>query len=265
MEKVKNLLREREQYLLKVQEEKEQALKAAPEGTLRINKNRNKVQYYQRNDPKDFNGTYIKEKDVQLAQKLAQKDYDKRVLRAVQSESKAIQKYLSNYPTFNAEQVYENMNKERQDLIFPIQETEEQYVQKWNEVLYQGKGFSEDTPEYYTAKGERVRSKSELIIADLLNREKIPYRYEYPIYIKNVGKVYPDFTVLDVKARKEIYWEHLGMMDDPTYVEKALRKITSYEQNGIFIGDKLILTYETRKYPLNQKLVSMMIKHYLVQ
>lgn len=264
MEQIKTILKEREKYLMKLQEEKEQALKAAPKGTLRINKNRNKVQYYQRNDPKDFNGTYIKEKDVKIAQKLAQKDYDKRVLRAIQSESKVIQKFLSNYPEINAEQVYENMNKERQNLIFPIQETQEQYVQKWSEVSYQGKGFLEDAPEYYTAKGERVRSKSELIIADLLNRENIPYRYEYPIYIKNVGKVYPDFTVLNVRSRKEIYWEHLGMMDDPMYVESALRKIISYEQNGIFVGDKLILTYESRKYPLNQKLVLMMMKQYLL-
>jgi len=69
-------------------------------------------------------------------------------------------------------------------------------------------------PELYTAKGERVRSKSEIIIADSLMRAGVPYRYEFPIILNGYGKIYPDFTVLNVGLRKELYWEHLGMMDD---------------------------------------------------
>ncbi len=75
--------------------------------------------------------------------------------------------------------------------------------------------------------------------------------------------VYPDFMTLNIQARKEIWWEHLGMMDDPNYVENAIRKIVSYEQNGIFPGENLILTYETKKNPLNQKVIKMMIQRYL--
>ena len=60
-----------------------------------------------------------------------------------------------------------------------------------------------------------------------------------------------------------MYWEHLGMMDDPSYVEKSLQKITLYEQNGIFPGENLILTYETRKNPMNQKIIRLMIQRYL--
>ena len=161
-----------------------------------------KIQYYQRNDPKDFNGTYIREKDIHLAQGLAQKDYDQKVLRSIEQELNAIIKYLSNYPITYAEQIYEKLHKERRALVEPIVEPEEQYIDKWEAVPYQGKGFSEDTPEFYTAKGERVRSKSELIIADLLNKQAIPYRYEYPIQFKGVGKIYPDFTVLNVKKKK---------------------------------------------------------------
>lgn len=53
------------------------------------------------------------------------------------------------------------------------------------------------------------------------------------------------------------------MMDDPSYVEKSLQKITLYEQNGIFPGENLILTYETRKNPMNQKIIRLMIQRYL--
>ena len=263
IEQIKTLLEKRKEHLLQIKRDKENALVTAPRGTLRVSGHDNKIQYYQRNDPKDFNGTYIREKDIHLAQGLAQKDYDQKVLRSIEQELNAINKYLSNYPMTYAEQIYEKLHKERRVLVEPIVEPEEQYVDKWEAVPYQGKGFSEDTPEFYTAKGERVRSKSELIIADLLNKQAIPYRYEYPIQFKGGGKIYPDFTVLNVKKRKEMYWEHLGMMDDPSYVEKSLQKITLYEQNGIFPGENLILTYETRKNPMNQKIIRLMIQRYL--
>ena len=51
---------------------------------------------------------------------------------------------LSNYPMTYAEQIYEKLHKERRVLVEPIVEPEEQYVDKWEAVPYQGKGFSED-------------------------------------------------------------------------------------------------------------------------
>lgn len=263
MEKIKNLLKAREEALLSIKKSKEKELASAPNGTLRICSHGNRTQYYRREDPKDFNGVYIREKDVDIAKKLAQKEYNKKLLYAVEKELKVIRRFLTNYPLINVEQLYERLSKERQKLIEPITDSEDIFVKKWESVEYRGKGFLEGTPELYTSKGERVRSKSEVIIADTLEREGIPYRYENPIYLNGVGKIYPDFTVLNVKERKEIYWEHLGMMDDPEYVEKAIKKISSYERNDIFPGDQLILTYETRNLPINQKMIMLMIERYL--
>lgn len=263
MEHINNLLEARINYLFQLKEEKEKALKSVPDGFLRICRRGKKTQYYHRTDPKDFNGVYIREKNAELARKLAQKDYDQKVLCSIDKELIAIEKYISYGPTMYVEQIYESLHKERQKLIQPIVESKEQYIHNWENVKYKGKEFEELTPEIYTAKGGRVRSKSEVIIADLLNREGIPYRYEYPIYLKGWGKVYPDFTVLNVRKRKELYWEHFGMMDDPNYVESALEKITLYEKNGIFPGGNLILTFETKKNPVNQKIVGLMIKQYL--
>ena len=263
MEQIRSLLEERKKRLLQIKNEKEKALKKAPEGSLRICVRGKKAQYYHRNDPKDFNGIYIPKKDDALAQNLAQKDYDKKVLYAAERELNAITKYLMSYPAKNVEQIYQDLHRERQKLIVPIMESEEEFVQKWEQVEFQGKGFYETNAEFHTAKGERVRSKSELIIADLLKKENIPYRYECPIYLNGLGRVHPDFTVLNVKERKEIYWEHLGMMDDPVYAEKAIKKIAAYEKNGIFPGENLILTYETRTSPIEQKVVALLIERYL--
>ena len=180
------------------------------------------MQYYHRTNPKDLNGKYIPAKDLKLAQALAQKEYDTKVLRAAEKELKTIQKYLLDYPEKTAEQVYDSLHPERQKLIVPVVEPQNQYIQKWKSVKYEGKGFKENTPEFYTTNGERVRSKSELIIADLLGKENIPYRYEYPVYLMGIGRIYPDFTTLNVRTGKEILWEHLGMMDDAAYAENAI-------------------------------------------
>lgn len=263
MEQTIQFLKKRQQQLLKFKKEKEKALMRVPEGTLRISNNKNHPQYYHRQGPKDLKGTYIKAEEYHLARRLAQKDYDRKVLRFIEKELKAIEKFFNHYPSLNPEQIYESLHPERQKLIIPIRETDEQFIQNWQSVEYTGKGFKADAPELYTAKGERVRSKSEVMIADLLNKENIPYRYEYPVELKGIGKVYPDFLLLHVKKREEIYYEHFGMMDDEEYTEKAMRKIMLYEQNGIFLGEKLIVTFETKKSPLNQKSVRRMLDHYM--
>ncbi len=263
MEEMENRLRAREQYLVKLIKQKEKALAKAPEGLLRISNSGNHTQYYHRTDPKNFNGTYIKEKNFSFVQKLAQKDYDKKILQSAEKELKAIRSFFDKYPRLNPEEIYGSLHTERQKLIIPIKEDDQHFIKNWESVEYESKGFYSSIPELYTSKGERVRSKSEVIIADLLYKEGIPYRYEYPLYLKEFETVYPDFMVLNVRLRKELYWEHFGMMDDVEYVEKAIHKIRTYEQNGLFVGDNLIITFESKQNPLNQKSARRLIEKYL--
>ena len=262
MQQIQNFLDERQEYLKQVIKEKKQNLRNIPEGHLRICASRNKVRYYHRKKEGDFNGVYIKASEMDLAKQLAQKDYDMQVIKACEIELSAIDKYESLLPQREAEEIYEKLHIERRKLITPIRETDEEYIHKWEEQKYEGKEFFEDMPEFYTLKGERVRSKSEIIIADMLYQSGIPYRYEYPLYICGFGNVYPDFTILDMKNRKELLWEHFGMMDDAEYVEKALKKLEMYKKKDIFLGDGVIITYETKTMPLNSKTVEGIIKHY---
>lgn len=263
MKNIEKELKKRETLLLKWKKQTETALINAPEGSLRLCKHGQTTQYYHRTAPHDVNGTYIPRREKYLAQALAQKDYNQKILVAIEKELKAIYKFFSSNPDMDIERIYYSLHPARQKLIAPIYEPDDVYIQKWQSVNYEGKGFKDDVPEFYTSTGIRVRSKSELIIADLLNKEKIPYRYEYPICLNGIGRIYPDFTTLNTEKRKEIIWEHFGMMDDPVYIEKAIQKIALYEQNGFFPGDNLILTYETRKNPINQKLVLLLINKYL--
>jgi hypothetical protein len=98
-----------------------------------------------------------------------------------------------------------------------------------------------------------VRSKSEIIIADLLDEYEIPFLYEKPVKFTNGTTVHPDFTILDAANKREIIWEHFGMMDDIEYRNNAFGKIRLYESNGFYLGVNFIYTFETVKYPINSR------------
>ena len=263
MEEIKTLLEARENYLLKLKIEKENMLKHAPEGSLRINKKGDRTQYYHRNNPKDVTGTYIRRDNLIFANQLAQKDYDEKIIKSAEKELEAIRKYIANYPENNVEQIFASIHKERQRLVNPIQEPIEEMIQKWEKVQYEGKEFPPDYPEIYTDRDERVRSKSEALIANLLYKEGIPYRYEYPLRFKGYGFIYPDFLTLNTRTRKEIIFEHFGLMEDEGYEDTVIKKLNSYIQNGYYPGDNLIFTMETHNNPLNVRVVKQMIEHYL--
>lgn len=96
-----------------------------------------------------------------------------------------------------------------------------------------------------TEAGHMVRSKSELVIANLLHREGIPYDYERLLEGgAAAGRVYPDFTFTDA-AGDHVIWEHLGMMDNADYVRGWRWKQDWYAQNG-FVLDKTLFTTEER-------------------
>lgn len=139
-------------------------------------------------------------------------------------------------------------------------EPDEDFIAAWQHLPYTGKPFEINAPEFFTSTGVRVRSKSEIIIADALDRAGIPYRYEFPASIKGWGTLYPDFTGLDVRTRKEIIWEHFGLMGDTDYSENTLQKIAHYAASGYILGKNLIATFESGTTPLSAKQVQGYIK-----
>ena len=244
--------------------QKQQALKKVPEGTLRANKHGQGVQFFHFVSNDKPSGVYIKKSNIKLARELAQKEYDQKVLKRAEKEYAILKKLNELYKNGMAEDTYQNIALLKQHLIDPIWIPDKTYIERWQNEPYVGLGFREDSPEFYSNKGERMRSKSELMIANALNKYGIPYKYEYPLELKPHGTVYPDFTVLNIKERKEMYWEHLGLLDDYDYRERNLNKLTWYELNGFFLGDKLILSFETARNPLSTKLINMIIAKYLL-
>lgn len=84
-----------------------------------------------------------------------------------------------------------------------------------------------------------VRSKSEVIIANMLVDRDIPFKYEEPLYASDGTMYLPDFTV--TFRGEAYYWEHVGMLDRPDYKAHWEKKQKWYEKN--FPG-QLLVTYE---------------------
>lgn len=269
MEKTKKA----EQELLeleKIKKAAEEDIKNAPPETLRISKKPTCDQYYWRTDPKDTRGKYIRKSEEKLIKSLAQKEYAQKILVLVEPIIKSKRKCFGVPNEIEMreqmEEIYEKLSPSRQKLITPYLYTEDEYIKKWEEEKNQIKKLRNSqlpVSEIFTEKGECVRSKSEKILADKLYLMGIPYVYEVPVYLEGYGYIKPDFAVLNKETRREYYWEHLGMMDNKEYCEKAIKKIETFEKNEIFPGKNLILTYETLECPLNIKVVEKLISEYL--
>ena len=112
------------------------------------------------------------------------------------------------------------------------------YIQNWHA----------DDKKLATLSKYFVRSKSEVIIANMLFDEEIPFSYETPLYASDGTMYLPDFTV---KFKGEdYYWEHVGMLDKPDYKAHWEKKKKWYDTN--FPG-KLLTTYEGNNLSLEAK------------
>ena len=239
----------------------------APEGNLRLSHSNGHVQYYFSFPGSYAEVRYLKKEELEQAKKLAQKKYDRMVLKSAERELMAWNSLLRTLPTNTFETVYDTLHRDIKTLVTPVVPTNEDYRSKWESVTYEPGSFEPDAPIYMTDRGERVRSKSEQLIANLLYRLDIPYRYEYPILINENGrqKVWrPDFMILDVAHRKEFFLEHLGMLDDLHYARRTAHKIRTYEENGLFEGSGMYYTMETDGVPIDMPYVEMKIRRILL-
>ena len=238
----------------------ERSLAGSPDGYLRVCKSHGTNQFYYRADKQTSHGKYLRRSDLDVARRLAQKEYDYQLLKVanqVLKELLLIRKRGSERSMSVVYQdltnVYDDCIPAKRELIKPHILPDDMFVQNWLAVEYSGGFFAADAAEIYSERGERVRSKSEKILADKLMHMGIPYRYEYPTKLKYLGQVFTDFTLLDVRERQEVKYEHFGIMQDPVYSNKAIVKIEDYEKSVYHLGENFIFTMESEDHVLDTR------------
>lgn len=267
MPQLQALARDRIKYLEAILNDCNVHMKKMPAGTLGSTKHGSKYQYYW-NQPESADECspvirkYIKESEIDIAKSLAQKSYLKKLSATIKRELKLL------YPLIKLDQtplesIYDELPSFRKILVNPYAIPDSDYFKMWNEIPYEKNNIIEETV-FLTNKNERVRSKSEVNIANMLDKYDIPYKYEVPMQLIRNETIYPDFLCLNKRTREQFIWEHFGMMDDIGYLRKNYAKLQDYELKGYMPGKKLIVTFETAKQPLDSRIIQATIKNYLL-
>ena len=105
--------------------------------------------------------------------------------------------------------------------------------------LIRRKDWYEEGRIHEALTGDMVRSKSELVIANLLHDRNIPFEYETLLRAPDGTMYLPDFTV--TWNGEKWFWEHWGMLSSESYQEHHVRKVAWYKKH--FPG-RLLETFE---------------------
>lgn len=236
-------------------------LKALPEGTLHIVHAKERVRFY-RYPGKGKQPEYLSLRNADAIRPLAQKDYLCQMERALNNALDNVRGTVAQDVSLGQlSAVYDSLDPLLKEFVTPLILSDGEFAKRWSSMPFKRKEFWDDDGYFLTKRGEKVRSKSEKIIADLLFDRDIPYRYECSLQLPD-HCVYPDFTVLNPRTRRELYWEHFGMLDKEAYAEMALRKLNAYVSAGFVPGIDLIITHESAGCPLNMKLLEKIAEFY---
>lgn len=210
---------------------------------------------------------YIK-KSSPLARELANKQYYNSLKQAITDNLNQLEKFVNKYQSHKLDEIYDSLSDERKKLVTPLQLSVKEQVRLWNEEVYEKNNNYPENLRYETDQGDLVRSKSEVIIANILykNRKDILYKYEKPLSLMIDGReriIHPDFTIINIHTGKVVYWEHAGLMDDAHYATEFVRKMNSYVVNGLVMGREVVVSYETQGLPLDIGVVKRIVEQIL--
>ena len=262
---IKDRISELQNYIEKQRIE----LKNAPHGRIKLNRKGSRDYFDFIDGARRRRLSVRNDQDQALARAIAQRDYDMTVMKRAEEELGLLKKLEEVYQGGCAEDIYQKINEPRRGLIVPVELTDKQFAEKWQAQMLQKAEIPKEVTTFKTERGEKVRSKSEVFIADTLRRNDRKYHYECAVKVINhlTGEpriLYPDFYVLNPRTRKAYYWEHFGKCDDADYVNRNLNKLIDYQSAGIVLGRNLIMTFETKTIPFTPEMADEVIREYLM-
>ena len=145
------------------------------------------------------------------------------------------------------------MDSPYSQLIISFLQRENAKIIEWYLSDYQRNNEYSENLQFTTKCDLKVRSKSEVMIADSLYDAGILFHYEEWINLSGEAS-YPDFFI-PITFSEKYCWEHFGAMDNEKYYNRTRGKILNYMDHQWLLGDNMIVTYETKKNPLSEETV----------
>ena len=240
-------------------------LKSSPKGKLIGYLHKGKHQYYH---SQTVNNIYTRRgigKNDYLKKQLARKRYIEKVLPIIENNIKALETALNNYQIITPEIIIDKMSAVYKSLpqsYFTDKSILPEELELWMNEPFDQSTFNLHEKIHTTSRGLKVRTKAELLIAEILYMYNIAFRYEQRLYIRN-RRYAPDFTI-KLPDGKIIYWEHAGKTHDTGYMYDHYDKLRFYLYKGIVPGENLILTYDAINGDFNTQIIHSEIKNKLL-
>lgn len=222
----------------------EDKLKQSPDGGFREEFHDGKYYYVQDYYKKRKRYRHSLTRDEETLKALIRKEINKKelaVLRANKevmdyalprlsefSTDKAVAELMAKYPHLPEKTILDAITPEEAD--------------EWAAV-YERSTFKPEELKQITSRGLKVRSKSEVLIAEKLYQYNLPFRYEQVLHCNGLTLV-PDFIIRRPDG-KLFYWEHQGLTSDKTYIERQFKKAQLYASMNIVPWDNYIVTYDS--------------------
>lgn len=235
-------------------------LETFPEGHFLCTRNQNRYKWYH---CINHHRTYIPKRDRAFAEQMATKQYLRLRLDYLQHEKEALTLYLQHHKETDPAEQLLTTHPEYQKLLSSHFCPLSKELNDWASAPYDCHQGHAEQLSICTCSGKLVRSKSEALIDMILSTHKLPFRYECALPLGN-SICYPDFTIRHPHTGKTFYWEHFGLMDDPTYCKNAFAKLQLYAFHNILPTINLITTYETKEHPLSPATITKLVEEYFL-
>lgn len=239
-------------------------LKALPDGEFYAYGSDGCKRYYQRFRRE---GNRKKEKrlgvknDPGLLSSLVRKKYVTEALLRLEKDITAADKFLALYVPADENSVMEKFLDKHPELAGSIYR-QTAGTRRHGYAAGEPVSFHEESLTSTAADGSCRRSKGEILIGAKLDHYKIEYTYEALAHPDLPFR--PDFRIRRPRDGKILFWEHLGLVNDPEYMAYNQRKIAAYETVGIVPWDNLIITYDQSDGGINEKLIDAMIHGWIL-
>lgn len=245
-----------------------------PEGSLQLDyKNGPGREQYYIKKPGEKRRYLSKKKDANLILQLGDKRYIIIALKNLEENLEAIAEFLKkangNIGVYLADQLEMKGIHTTGKTCLSAKKKQLNWIEarKWEKMLDRKRNAKfyekfKDWEIFETLAGDKVRSKGEGLIADILFTNNIAYAYETRLEFGNEHK-YSDFVIYDPYTDREIIYEHFGRMDKNDYIYDTVRKLLLYLEHGLRPGIDFIFTFETKTKPLTTKKICEVVSEHI--
>ena len=203
--------------------------------------------YYQRQTPEGRK--YLGTGENEIVKNIKKAKYISCELDMINADIKLLTKLLKDYRMISHEAIDRQLPKvyrlQSLDYYEDLPDAGKEWMRRKEDEKAEYGPWHPEGLIHTVSNGIRVRTKSEMAIAEILLRNGIPFVYELPHVLKNGKIVHTDFTILStIDYKTEILLEHEGSMADPGYRDKHAWRVENYYLSGYIPNVNIFFTYD---------------------